>query len=162
MGRFFIGLTLPRDFSKKIDEWRLKASPTKVKIHPPHLTLVSPFSSEGIDKIKDGVADFSSTYRPIGLSLLRMGQFQGSPETHVVVQTTPDLLSLHTKINKVAGLNPRWQFTPHITLGKLTSGKSEQARRELTGKIVFADSLVIFIWNGHKWDTAWQHHFTKI
>jgi 2'-5' RNA ligase len=161
MSRHFIGLTLPHDFSKKVDEWRLRADPTKIKKHPPHVTLVTPFNSEEINKVREELTQFVTTYQLIPLPLLRIGQFQGAPESHVAVQTTPDLLSLHTKINKVVGLKPRWQFNPHITLGKLSSAESEQARHELTGKTVFADNLVIFIWNGQSWDTEWQHHFTK-
>lgn len=143
MKKYFVGFTLPKSLADEVDELRLKFSPHLVSRHPPHLTVVEPFSLDELNnqRIADGESlanEISRVYldrHPFHLKIIGLGKFDGERQRHLEVEASPALTSFQDKLLDVIGLKSKHAFyKPHISLGKLpddVAGEAEVKFKDL-------------------------------
>lgn len=132
MASFFAGVLLPKDKADLVDSWRKKFYPEVVSRHPPHITVLAPFSTELIRQLAPKFHEVFSRYPEFRLKAAGSGVFPGKKAVlHLRIEPNEDLARLHSELNELAGTKPSWNYNPHITVAKLESPDLEVAKQEI-------------------------------
>ena len=135
MASFFVGITLPEDFTQEVEIWRRRFFAPKTA---PHITLIPPFDwPASHDDLARSIGDSLKGLTPFPVTIKGLGRF-GSAVIFINVAPSPGILRLHEKIQTGlagAGIENRAKgraYHPHITLAtRLSVGQFNQYMEEL-------------------------------
>ncbi|NMB47091.1 MAG: 2'-5' RNA ligase family protein [Firmicutes bacterium] len=135
MADFFLGITLPDDFTEEVESIRRRFAAPKTA---PHITLIPPFRWPGTDKelervICEGLQDCPSFI----VTAQGLGRF-GRAVIFIDVVTSPELLELYSRLKETLGKKgiassaKGRSYHPHVTLAtRLSTGEFHKYMEEL-------------------------------
>lgn len=133
MERHFYALLPDQSVSDLTDELRKRYYPRSLNLHPPHITLVPPFQTDEAAKLWQEVTRISRTQKRLQLQLEGLGVFAHRQNVlHLRVARNEELTNYRSGLVNAAGIQPTWhEFSPHLSIGKLTDEQVARAMAEL-------------------------------
>jgi 2'-5' RNA ligase len=136
MADFFLGITLPGDFTEEVESLRRRFAAPRTR---PHITLIPPFRWFGSDQdLEKVILDSLQGCSPFEVTCKGLGRF-GRAVIFIDVVLSPELVSLYSNLKeglKQEGIDDRGKerpYHPHITLAtRLSPGEFERYLEELT------------------------------
>ncbi|NMB12066.1 MAG: 2'-5' RNA ligase family protein [Firmicutes bacterium] len=145
MADFFLGITLPEDFTEEVESLRRRFAAPRTR---PHITLIPPFKWSGSDQdLETVIHDSLQGCSPFKMTCKGLGRF-GRAVIFIDVVASPELMALYSKLKEglsQEGIGDRGKdrpYHPHITLAtRLSSGEFHQYVEELGDYLPTRDFL---------------------